>query len=119
MDCAEEVAILKREIGPLVGTAENLAFDILRGKMTVLPTGHSVSSKTVLQAVSRTGTRAEAWTDAVGGAEDDFWQRRGRTTLTAISASRCLLAFCFKHGWEVACCRHLVLMHEEVRIRFL
>lgn len=88
MDCAEEVAILKREIGPLVGSAENLAFDILRGKMTVLPTAAPMSSKVVMQAVSRTGMRAEPWTDPLpGAAKEGFWQRRGRTALTAISGA--------------------------------
>ena len=35
MDCAEEVAVLKREIGPLVGGEERVAFDILKARMTV------------------------------------------------------------------------------------
>ena len=35
MDCADEVAILKREMGPLVGDSSRLSFDILRGKMYV------------------------------------------------------------------------------------
>ena len=38
MDCAEEIAVLKQEIGPIVGGADNLTFDLLRGKMTVLNT---------------------------------------------------------------------------------
>ena len=40
MDCAEEVAILKREVGPLVGGEDRLSFDILKARMTVAaPTG--------------------------------------------------------------------------------
>ncbi|HXH25303.1 MAG TPA: hypothetical protein VNI78_08650, partial [Vicinamibacterales bacterium] len=35
LDCAEEVAILKREVGPVVGGESRLGFDILRGRMTV------------------------------------------------------------------------------------
>ena len=35
LDCAEEVAVLKREIGPLVGGEDRLAFDVLNGRMTV------------------------------------------------------------------------------------
>jgi len=35
MDCAEEVAILKREVGPLVGGESRLSFDILKARMTV------------------------------------------------------------------------------------
>jgi|GEM_PF-3162664 len=35
MDCAEEVAILKRELVPLLGNDERLGFDLLNGKLTV------------------------------------------------------------------------------------
>lgn len=35
MDYTDEVAILRREIGPLVGESSRLSFDILRGKMIV------------------------------------------------------------------------------------
>ena len=35
MDCAEEVAAVKREIAPVVGGEDCLAFDILNGKMNV------------------------------------------------------------------------------------
>jgi Cd2+/Zn2+-exporting ATPase len=35
MDCAEEVAILKREIGPLAAGEERLSFDIMKARMTV------------------------------------------------------------------------------------
>lgn len=35
LDCAEEVAVLKREVGPVVGGADRLGFDILNGRMTV------------------------------------------------------------------------------------
>ena len=36
LDCAEEVAVLRREVGPLVGDEGNLAFDVLNGRMTIL-----------------------------------------------------------------------------------
>ena len=36
MDCAEEVAILKRELGPLVDDFEQLRFDVLNGKLIVV-----------------------------------------------------------------------------------
>ena len=28
MDCAEEVAVLRQEVGPVVGGTDNLAFDL-------------------------------------------------------------------------------------------
>ena len=37
LDCAEEVATLKNAIGPIVGGGDKLAFDILNGRMTLLP----------------------------------------------------------------------------------
>ena len=35
LDCAEEIASLRRELGPLVGGDGNLGFDVLNGKLTV------------------------------------------------------------------------------------
>jgi Cd2+/Zn2+-exporting ATPase len=89
MDCADEVAVLKREIGPLVGSAnERMVFDILRGKMVVLPGAPALTEKQVVAAVARTGMRAEPWVDVQpGAAQADFWQRRGRTVMTAVSGA--------------------------------
>jgi copper chaperone CopZ len=101
MDCAEEVAVLKREIGPVVGGVDRLVFDILKGKMTVLAGTASVNSKLVIDSVQRTGMRAEAWADPVPGAADgDFWQRRGRTILTIVSGTSLIAAF-LTHGFLV------------------
>lgn len=85
MDCAEEVAVLKREVGPIVGGEANLAFDVLNAKMTV--SGESVDERAVFNAVARTGMTAEPWQDdksAVG--EEGFWERNRRTALTAASS---------------------------------
>jgi Cd2+/Zn2+-exporting ATPase len=86
MDCAEEVAILKREVGPLVGGSERLAFDILNGHMTVLAGESAVSSQAVIEAVGRTGMRAAVWDETEKRtAEGTFWQRNDRTVLTTCS----------------------------------
>ena len=63
MDCADEVAILKREVGPLVGGEEYLAFDLLNGKMTVLEGTFSPSSEAILQVIRQTGMSAMTWED--------------------------------------------------------
>lgn len=87
MDCAEEVSLLKREVGPLVGGEDRLGFDILNGKMTV-----TVSDATrfdpnqIMSVVGRAGLRAEVWRETrdsrlVGG----FWALHGRTLLTSAS----------------------------------
>lgn len=86
MDCADEVAILRRELQPLVGASERLSFDILRGKMMVATGVPDVGADEIVQAVARTGMRAELWRDvAPDAAESSFWQRRRRTILTAAS----------------------------------
>ena len=99
MDCAEEVAILKREIGPLVGGAEHLAFDILNGKMTVLAGPDAVAPALVIEAVGRTGMRSEPWTDPRPGAPPEGGSgSRARTLLTGISGASLVAAFVV-HGF--------------------
>lgn len=87
MDCAEEVAVLKREVGPAVGGAEHLAFDVLRGRMTVLLSASPGSESAVREAVSRTGMRAEAWheDEARSGTEGASKSVNGRSLTTLIS----------------------------------
>ena len=93
LDCAEEVAILKREVGPAVGGENNLSFDILRGRMTVdAPVG--VSTDIVFDAVARTGMRAEMWPDGRSAVlPDPFWVRHARTATTTVSGVLTLSAF--------------------------
>lgn len=61
MDCAEEVAVLKRALGPLVGGEERLAFDILNAKLAIEVVAGRVSADDIIGAVARTGMRAEPW----------------------------------------------------------
>ena len=70
MDCAEEVAVLKRELGPLVGGEDRLSFDILKARMTV---SGDVSDEQILKAVARTGLGAQVWKEAAE--PDGAWQR--------------------------------------------
>jgi len=86
MDCAEEVAILKSEIGPLVGGEERLSFDILKARMTVSAPPGEVSEATILKAVERTGMGAQVWREgSEAAAPAGIWQRWGRTALTLVS----------------------------------
>ena len=82
MDCAEEVAVLKDVLGPLVGGPEHLSFDILNGRMTV--TGASLDDVNLAAAVAKTGMRAERWTGERTSAIDDDG-RQSRLLLTAAS----------------------------------
>lgn len=90
MDCAEEVAVLKREVGPVVGGEQNLSFEILNAKMTV--TSDSASSEQIIQAVAKTGMRAELWTENVGSSQDAVRDAQSRNTRFALTAaSGCLI----------------------------
>ncbi len=97
MDCAEEIALLKHEVGPVVGGEDRLAFDLLNGKMIVLE-GVSASSEAILQAIQRTGMRAEPWQDGR--------PRQGKTSrqwlqLALMVASGILTALAFSlHVWH-------------------
>ncbi|MEO6213403.1 MAG: heavy metal translocating P-type ATPase [Vicinamibacterales bacterium] len=94
MDCADEVAILRREVGPAVGGADHLSFDILRGKMLVNAERAGVSADVIAAAVAKTGMRAERWQEVQpGAAERGLWQRRGRTVLTTLSGVSAGLGF--------------------------
>jgi Cd2+/Zn2+-exporting ATPase len=95
MDCAEEVAILKREIGPLVGGENNLAFDVLKGQMTILPTAGATDLEPILQAVGRTGMSAQPlqMDRAARLEKQSWWERHGRTALTALSGGLTLSGF--------------------------
>lgn len=87
MDCAEEVAVLKQAVGPVVGGEDRLAFDILNGRMIVSGSAEAQLGAMVVQAVRATGMRAEPWREGEQvTAGSTFWERHGRTVTTAVSA---------------------------------
>ena len=94
MDCVEEVTLLKREVGPLVGGADRLAFDILNARMTVdgLPDG--VTDQAVVKAVERAGLGAHLLNADAQHAEPQptFWEQHRRLILTALCGVAILAA---------------------------
>jgi Cd2+/Zn2+-exporting ATPase len=88
MDCADEVAVLRRLIGPIVGGEGRLAFDVLKGRMSV-PAVAGVTSATIVEAVAKTGMRAEPWIEA---ADMSSRRRRGTTRTVLTMASGLLTA---------------------------
>jgi Cd2+/Zn2+-exporting ATPase len=92
MDCAEEVAILKDVVGPLVGGPDRLTFDILNGKMTVAADAPSVPDDAIERAIARTGMRAARWSAAVESSTRDS-DRRIRAILTTASGVFTLAGF--------------------------
>ena len=84
LDCAEEVAILNKVVGPKVGGAESLAFDVLNGRMTILEGAEPFSDDQIIKIVSSTGMSAKVW-DAENAQADQaahFAQQRLYTALS-------------------------------------
>jgi Cd2+/Zn2+-exporting ATPase len=94
MDCADEVAVLKREVGPVVGGEDRLTFDLLRARMTVRPAPGGVSETAILEAVARAGLRAEPWVESHGEPRHaERRARRARLLTTAGSGVAAALGF--------------------------
>jgi Cd2+/Zn2+-exporting ATPase len=88
MDCAEEVAVLKQAVGPVVGGERRLAFDILNGRMIVSPDSQPAVEADIVRAVQTTGMRAERWHEGrAPDAGSTLWERQGRTILSGVSAA--------------------------------
>ena len=106
LDCAEEVAILKRELGPLAGGAENLDFDVLSGKMSVSTNNGAPSADEVCLAVGKTGMAAQRWEDHLAamhaGEQAPFWEQHGRKILcwaSGLMIAGGTLVHAQAHGW--------------------
>jgi len=99
MDCAEEIAVLRREIGPLVGGGDHLDFDILNGKMMIAADAGMSSAEAIRAAVARTGMRAEEWRpDRPSSAPSDEGRRRTQAAFTAASGTLVIIGAAL-HAW--------------------
>jgi Cd2+/Zn2+-exporting ATPase len=99
LDCAEEVAVLRRELGPLVGGTDNLAFDVLNGRMTVLAEAPPVSPDDIRRAVRRTGMTATEWrADDTRSDDESGRQRRQHIWFTSLSGLFVVAGFVI-HIW--------------------
>ncbi|SEW36600.1 Cd2+/Zn2+-exporting ATPase [Aliiroseovarius sediminilitoris] len=61
LDCVEEVSILSKVVGPKVGGADHLAFDVINGRMTVLESAEQISDGEIVNLVASTGMTARPW----------------------------------------------------------
>ena len=85
LDCAEEVAVLKQAVGPLVGNADELGFDVLNGRMFVPATKTGVTDQDICAAVAKTGMKAERWHGQRSDERGDDRHRRVQVWLTSLS----------------------------------
>ena len=92
LDCAEEVAILKRQLGPLVSDPESLRFDVLNGKL-IVSDEEGLSADQIIRTVNATGMRAELWDQQQSESQSGFWESYGRLMLTIASGSFALAGF--------------------------
>lgn len=97
MDCAEEVAALRKVLGPVKGVLD-LQFDILNAKLSVEYDQRQCAPEAIPAAVLTTGMRAMPWQTTVraGGSVRD---RYGRTVAAAVSAVA--LAAGFISHWTI------------------
>jgi len=110
MDCAQEVSLLRRELGRLPGIRD-LSFDVFEGRMTVEFDDTRTSAQSIESAVSTAGMRAEPW--KTPERQLTFWQANRHRILTTISGVS-LLAGLIWQGLETG---HLVgslLAHEHL-----
>lgn len=99
MDCADEIAALKREVGPLVGEAK-LAFDLLNGRMSIDMTPDAALESRVEKAVARAGLRAEPWIEGGTSEAAQAEERRKRLQSWLTTASGVFTALGFAiHAW--------------------
>ena len=92
MCCAEEVGILRREVGGKPGVID-LEFDVLNARMTVEFDSGLLSADQIVQAVDKSGMQAIPWERRRPEQEGNFWERHGRLVLTAASGFFLLAAF--------------------------
>jgi Cd2+/Zn2+-exporting ATPase len=82
MDCAEEVALLRRELSRLNGI-NDLSFDVVSGKMAVEFDGSQLDTGQIAAAVARTGLKCEVFSGRLE--TRTWWQQHGRAVLTGVS----------------------------------
>lgn len=94
LDCAEEVAILRKVLGDAPGI-EELGFNILQAKMTLSYDPKKIDSQEILALVASAGMKALSWDEAHGEKSLPLWAKQGRLFLTALSGIFLLFAAAF------------------------
>ena len=98
LDCAEEVAILNKVLGPAVGGIEHLAFDVMNGRMTVLDSAETLADDKIIKLISSTGMSASLW-EAKSAAAAQVAHLKRQKFFTSLSAGFWALGLVW-HGVE-------------------
>jgi len=92
LDCAEEVAILRREVGGKPGVID-IEFDVLNARMSLEFDPEALSAGEIVAAVNATGMQATPWERRLENERGALWQRHGRLVMTAVSGALLLAGF--------------------------
>ncbi|MBL8173680.1 MAG: heavy metal translocating P-type ATPase [Bryobacterales bacterium] len=109
MDCAEEVALLRRELHHLPGIVE-LKFDVMKAKMVVDFDPKQTTASSITAAVARTGMKCQPFQDKA--AQEPWWQKHGRSILTGLSGLA-LIAGAIAQSGSVADFFRALVVHEH------
>lgn len=93
MDCIEEVTILKKDLGPVIGGEDRLSFDVLKGKMSVRLANDDFDHAKMILEIAKVGFKASLWKDDHSSDSDTFFQKHGRLTFTIGSGVSLLAGF--------------------------
>ncbi len=94
LDCANEVAALKRVLDPLTESEEALQFDLIQGKLTVTSAADDAA---IQRAVRTSGMTALPWLDSSTSQRESLWKRHGPTFVAGLSGAACALGV-LSHG---------------------
>ena len=94
LDCAEEVALLRRALGPAVRVEEELSFDLMRGTLTLHRPPTERDDPAILALVKTTGLRAERWNEATHAKPTNGrWAEPRLVWLASLSGSGLVLGY--------------------------
>ena len=97
--CAEEIKILRREVGGKPGVIA-LEFDVINARMSVEFDPGLLSPAQIVQAVGKSGMKAVPWERRRTEPKGTFWERHGRLVLTSASGILLLAAFVTHWAWH-------------------
>jgi Zn2+/Cd2+-exporting ATPase len=93
MDCAEEVSLLRNQLGDRPGVRD-LQFDIFQAKMSVEYDGLLIQPDDIERAIKAVGMRAEPWESAPKA--QTAWHKNRRKIATMVSGTCLLLGMGFQ-----------------------
>ena len=92
LDCAEEVNALQEVLGKRNGV-EELDFDILSSRMTVVFDPEELDSDRIVRLVAEAGMTAVPWEERGARPAGGWWERHGRLAMTVASGAFLLAGF--------------------------